>query len=196
LCEPTTLGLILGGLNAAQTTLSIQAQNDSAEASAKAANDAAISDYQQLEEQARQIGVQGAGENLERTRQALRERSRLRVAMGEAGVEGNSPLREVANSFLQEGFDKGIINTNVKNRLNQTRMETSAVFSAAKSRINQAKASVVNPAQAVLQIGAAGMSGYASGYQMGNIFGGGVKIPMAPSAAPVGAITGYELGVV
>jgi hypothetical protein len=144
MCNPAFIGL---AIQAGQQVLNIGGQNDAAEAQANAARDSAISDYQQLEEQARQIGVQAAGENLERTRQALRERSRLRVAMGEAGVEGNSPLREIANTFLQEGYDKGIINTNLQNKLNQNRTEVQNVFITQKSRIDQAKASVLTAKQ-------------------------------------------------
>jgi hypothetical protein len=188
LCEPATIGYIFAALSAAQAGLQIQAQNEMAVEQAEAAKEAAVVDYQQLQEQARQVSIQGAGENLERTRQALRERARLRVAMGEAGVEGNSPLREVANAFLQEGYDKGIINTNVKNRLLQNQMQVNAAFATQKSRINQGNASIVNPWQAVLQISEAGMKGYMNGVQMGGIMQGGTMGSFPSSLPPYGTV--------
>jgi hypothetical protein len=160
-------------MSAVTAGISIQNQNAAANAEAQAAESAAVADYQQLHEQSLQIGMKGTLENVARSRQALRERSRLKVAMGEAGVQGNSPLREIANSLLQESFDKGINKTNYTNALAQTNAQSQAVYANELSRINSADSKRIGALQSILMIGSSAMSGYASGAAMSDSINGG-----------------------
>lgn len=170
MCDPASAMLVMSAVTAG---ISIQNQNAAANAEAQAAESAAVADYQQLHEQSLQIGMKGTLENVARSRQALRERSRLKVAMGEAGVQGNSPLREIANSLLQESFDKGINKTNYTNALAQTNAQSQAVYANELSRINSADSKRIGALQSILMIGSSAMSGYASGAAMSDSINGG-----------------------
>lgn len=154
-------------LGIANTSAQIVQQNKMAEATAKTAAKQAELDYQILEEQKQEIKEQAGLEAFERQRQALREEAKIRVAAGEAGVLGNSILRQLNDSLLQAGYDIGIIEANKEAQLNQASLEQAASLSRANSVIANAKASSVRPLQAVFNIGYAGLSGALAGYSAG-----------------------------
>lgn len=163
----------MAATGAVQTGLEIATQNAMAEAQAEAAVNAAIADYNTLQEQQREINQQSNLEQIERQKQAMRERSRLIVAMSEAGISGNSPMREIANSFQQESYDIGIIKENKENQLYGNRKQQEAVHANAKSRVNAAKSNMISPALAALQIGSGAVSGYVAGDNLSKVLRGG-----------------------
>lgn len=173
MCDPVTATTaIIAGINMLGTASEISAQNKQADAEIAAANQAYGVDINLLNEQFYQIQEQTALDQVERQRQALRERGRMMVAMGEVGIEGNSPLREIANSFLQESFDKGIMEANKENRIKQNYAERKKIKAERESRINQAKSKKVDPLFGTLLIGSSGLSGAASGRKLGTtLFG-------------------------
>jgi len=154
-------------LSIANTSAQIVQQNKTAEATAKAAAKQAELDYQILEEQKQEIKEQAELEAFERQRQALREEAKIRVAAGEAGVLGNSILRQLNNSLLQAGYDIDIIEANKEAQLAQASREQTASVSRANSVIANAKASSVGPLQAAISMGSAGFSGGLAGYTAG-----------------------------
>jgi hypothetical protein len=165
---------MMAAMTAIQTAVQISTQNKMAEAESEAAVKSANADYMRLAEQETQVNQQSNLEEMERERQALRERARLKVAMEESGVAGVSPIRELANSFLQQEYDESIIETNRGNKLDQSRADANSVYTTGKSRINSAKSKITNPLAAGLQIGLSGVSGYASGYGLGKTLRGDI----------------------
>lgn len=108
-----------------------------------------------LNDQATQINQQFNLEAAERARQALRERGRLMAAMGEAGIAGNSPMREIANTYLQQSYDLGIIKQNQENALAQNTAQRQSLLQTTQARIADAQAQYVSPWLAALRIGSA-----------------------------------------
>lgn len=162
----------LAVVQAASTTLSIVGQNQAASAEADAARNATIADYNTLQEQERQVNNQSTLERMERMRQAQRERARLRVAMGESGLDGVSPLREINNSFLQESYDIGVMQENKENKIHMNTLQKESAYATGRGRYNAAKSRMVNPLLGALMIGGSGIEGYGSGFQLGQTLKG------------------------
>ena len=105
MCEPTTATLMYIAIassvaSAGAQVMQANAQEDALESSAKA--------------QAEETGAKIQQETGERVAQARRERSRLRVAAGEAGIAANSNSFEaqIADSFAKQNRDLAIIQSN------------------------------------------------------------------------------------
>lgn len=181
----SVVGAVMAALSVASTAYSMKQQNEYAEAMEQQAElqrlaeiEAALAaqetDMALLEQQAKQAKDSTEQDVMERHRQSLRETGLARVAASEAGVFGNSILRELANIELQESYDVSIMNSNLTDQLNQIATQAKGVSSTAKSRVNQAnitasgakasaKASRISGFSGALRIGTAGLSGYASG---------------------------------
>lgn len=168
MCNPIAMAAMYG----IQAISSINAQNRMAQAEAEAASQAALADYNTLVEQQRQINQQTSLEKVERYRQAMRERSRLLVALGEAGVDGFTPGRELANAYLQTSYDVGIMEENRQNRMSQNLLEMGSVSATARSRANVARSKYISPLYGALMIGSAATQGYGAGFQLGQTIKG------------------------
>jgi hypothetical protein len=80
----------------------------------------------------------------------------------ETGVAGISPLRAMSNVFMQESFDAGTVVGLQETNLAQIGVQSQADYQRTKSVINAAENKKSSGLSAVLQIGVAGVSGYAS----------------------------------
>lgn len=155
-CDALTIGIVSAVGTAAQAV----STNISAQASANAANEAAKTQYQQLQYQREQADQKAQQDIYLRRQKANEELARMRVAFAEAGVSGNSPLHELASTMLSENQDVGIIESNRENVAQQINAEAQGVYAQADSRIAQASAAITNPLMMGLQIGTAGYSAY------------------------------------
>jgi hypothetical protein len=152
----------------------IKQTNATAEEDIRNSNAAAFLDQTILGEQLLQLNEQAATEDLERTRQAMRERSKMAVALGESGMgAGATAAQLLTNITLQEGMDKALMKKNLRNKRQATSYDSMKVEANRQSRINQAKGSkMTNPFMNALQIGSAGMQGYGQGMQFTNTLTG------------------------
>jgi hypothetical protein len=156
-----------------------EAADDAAKREAKLAEEAEANQLKALEDQLAQATDKAEIEKLERQRQAIRERAKIRVAASESGGLGNSVLKQLSASAVNEGFDKGIIQNNLDNRATQIDRQKEATRINTKSQINRAKAGVpAAPSQfmAGLQIGGDMMGAAKEGYGGGafdGLSGGG-----------------------
>lgn len=153
-------------VTAAQSAMQINQQNAAADAQMDAAEAAANQDYVMLARKQDEVGKKEALEATERMRQGMRERAKMRVAAGESGVGGNSPFRVLANSFMQQSYDVGIMETRRDDQLMSIQDEKYKVRADAASRINVAESNTVKPLMAGLQIGGAAFKGYMGGMSM------------------------------
>lgn len=160
-------GLASMAFSAYSTYDSNERQNDMAEAQSEAAYDAALADYDLLNQQQSQINTKAAQDKFNRERQGMREMAMIRVAQGESGALGNSALRELNASLFQTGYDTDIIDYNRDIQLRQTESQKLATRAGASGRYNMAKANTVNPFSSYMQIGSSGLSGFSGGYQLG-----------------------------
>lgn len=149
MCEPATLMTTLQIASAtaavAQTFADIQSRNQQASFAEAAAIRAANADLNAIALQQQQLKQRFELQRIERQLQALRERATLAVAAGEAGVAGNSVLREAANIALQANRDTSIQKTNLQNQLTNTFFQAQAVRQRRDARIRQARSSRVSP---------------------------------------------------
>jgi hypothetical protein len=138
-----------------------------------AANEAASSeqtaaiDKQSIMNQQRDMEAEGVQRkaNLELTtskRERMRELATARAVGAESGVVGASPLRALSNVFMQESFDAGTIVSLEETNLAQIGVQSQYDFLSAKNTINAAQNKKSSGLSAALQIGVAGVSGYAS----------------------------------
>jgi len=173
MCSPTAFMVISTIAAMAQSYMATKAQNKQAEAQAEAANKAASYDYQTLAEQRGEVDEQAAADKLQRQLQTRREHGRITVAMGEAGVGGNSAMRVMNNAIIQGSYDTSIIEANRAAKARQINREMGSVHARAEGRVNIAKSQTISPGMGALRLGFAGISGGASGYTMGkSMFGG------------------------
>lgn len=164
------LSVTLGVLGAVGAGVQAVQGNMAAIATANAANKAAEAQYQQLKLQREQADKKAQQDVYLRQQKANEELARMRVAAGEMGVTGNSPLHELASTMLNENQDVGIIEANRENVAEQINAEAKGVYAQADSRIAQASASITDPLVGALKIGSAGLSGYASGKYMSKLW--------------------------
>ena len=148
-----SVSLAAAGLSAVTTAVQISAQNRIASAQAEAAEKAAETDLHLLELQEDQIIDQKNQEINERRMQAMREQAQLRVSFGEAGVLGNSPLRQLHTALLQSEKDVAQIESNKQDQLLQNQFERERVAARGQGRINQAESRMSGPLSSALQIG-------------------------------------------
>lgn len=150
----SALGIILGigglMLGAASSYSQQKAANKQAKVSKLAARRAAASDYAALAEQALQMYQAANVEAFDRRRQALKERSRILVSAGEAGVGGNSLTRQIAQSMFDESYDLGIRSTNIESYALQNKRQREDIAAGLQTRFNQADAMIGNPWTAAL----------------------------------------------
>lgn len=149
--------LLSAGMGIMQQAQQAKQQNAYAEAMAKNAAQAAQADYAVVNQKLMQENQKTALDQFERQRQGLRERSKILVAAGEAGLSGATPMRELQNSLLQAGYDVGIMEQSQENALSQSFAEKQGIWAQAKGRTQEAK-SMVTKGPGVMDFIGAGLS--------------------------------------
>jgi len=176
MCSPTAMAATMAAISGGKTMAGIASKNKAAETKAESAKAEAEQNLDLLETRQDQTIESGVEKKQSRQLQGKRERAKLQVAFGNTGVTGNTPLRQLHTSMIQQGKDVGQIQTNVDNELQQIEHEQQAVTTRAEGRIEKAEARTTTGAMAGLQIiGSAaqgGMSGYSQGKSMQASSGG------------------------
>lgn len=165
MCDPVSMAVVSAGISAA----SISAQNKSLTQQQNAINSAARMNYN-MEQQKQADIASKAGMDL--TAEALKrqaERGRIRVAQSESGVTGASPLRELANSYLQQSFTAGSIVSKEEADIYSSSMKNVSTYLDTKNQINTLQANKTTGLAALTQVAIAGAGGYMAG---GGTFGG------------------------
>lgn len=149
---------------------SIQQQNKALTEQQNAMASAANLNYQ-LEQQKEVSRIEAAGLELtQEQRQRNAERATMRAAAGESGVAGASPLRNTANSYVQQALSTGSIISKEEADLYSSSMENVSNYARTLSGINQAQSQKTTGFNALMQIGLSAGGGYMAA---GGTFGGG-----------------------
>jgi len=201
MCDPLTLAVVgAAAIGAGKQALIMEQENKVAKASARSAVEEGKAQYGALNLQEQQIANKGVEEATQRQLQAMREQATLRASFGDAGVMGNSTIRQLNNALVQSGYDIGNINANTKAGISQAEANKTSVYITEKARIKRAKSSIPNPWIRMLQIGMAGAGGAAQGFALGSALsspsagasttsaassGGGGEASFAPSPGPI-----------
>lgn len=126
-------------------SLQAQSQLEYAQKTTESAFDAELLDMQLIGDQWEEISSENELAKFERKRQSLKEQAQIRVSQGESGIFGNTALKELANSQMQESWDVGILGYNLKNKAKQSDAQVKKVKSTRQSRVNEALAGVATP---------------------------------------------------
>lgn len=147
MCSPT---LALMGMT---TVMQMQQQNAAADAQEDALEDAAANSAMQTQIEQNEINDQAADQVSLRVRQALIERSRLKVAANESGIAGRT-VDALSNKVdARKGWDISRITSGQASRLRQSSMNNrsrQAGYNSQRSQITR-----MSPVTAGLQIAGA-----------------------------------------
>ncbi len=148
MCDPISMSIAMGATKALQVYGQRQATKAQFGALAN-----------QRDAQNEEIAGSAGRKMGERVKQGRAERSRLRVAAGEAGVTGQSFEAQMMDAAFQEDFDLAAIGE-----------DTGYQQRASEARFKSGLASVRNPGmlESGLQIATASAGGYATGLQIKN----------------------------
>lgn len=124
----------------------------------KSAHDASLLDMELLDQEWTEISGAASVEAFERKRQGLKEQAQIRVSQGESGIFGNTALKELANSVMQQSWDTGIIGWNLQNKGKQQEAKAKKVEATEVSRTNEALASVPKHLQGQMSGSYAGLT--------------------------------------
>lgn len=196
-----TAAVVMGSLAAASTGMQIKAQNEAIQAqqesiAATTKMNYALKQQQEMEAKAA-IGMKKTAESIKR----FQERGRIQAAQSESGVSGASPLREMANTYLQESLTQGSITTEGEAKQRSIALQMQSTYLEGLSQINSLESQKTSESSAWMQTISAGAQGAAQGYSMGSSMGGGAKTPdptlgMNSSNNPAGGVgaSGYGPG--
>ena len=162
MCDPVTGAALLGGLTFANQ---LSARKMGKEA-AKGIN----ASYQDA---AKELALQSGAEMSDRARASRRERERIRVLGGEAGISGNSFETNLANSLMQQSLNQERLDQNFNTQMSQLTRSTKQALSGIQ--IPTALGIIANTT-----IGAA------QGYMMGSSIASAGQ-PAAASSVPIKA---------
>lgn len=146
-----------------KSTAEISAQNQAAEATQQAAVEQQRAMNAQRVSEMEELNREAALELTEHKREALREQAAARVAAAESGVAGATPLRNLANVYMQEGIKAGTTISKNEAKLAQVGIASQTDFIRTKNTIQEAEAKKTTGLNAALQIGMAAGEGYAMG---------------------------------
>ena len=170
------------GIMMASTAMSISETNKAATREAEAANTRAQMMYNQQEQEQQEIQAEAGLELTNRNREALREQASMRAGAAESGVVGISPLRELANVYMQESIDAGSIISKEEAQIRSSGMQSQQTYLEGVSAVNVANSKMSTGLNAALQIGMSGAQGY-------GMMGGFSATAATPSFAGEGLLT-------
>lgn len=155
MCEPVTAAIVVGSLAVATSAASVVGQMQSASAQQRLI-------AQQDELAAEQIKDQATADINERSRAARRERARIRVAAGEAGLNLQSGSIEglLMDSLFQQNFDNTGTIKNAENAQKSRQLRTQSQLIDRASRPTFLAAG--------LQVASSGLQGAARGFSLGS----------------------------
>ena len=137
MCNPA-LAVAVAVATLAVSTYSIhdqnERQNDYIEENSKNAADAALNQYETLEDQRTQVEDKTTDELMALQQERLEKVAMAKAAAGSAGVAGISVDALVGELDQKTATAKGTIETNRDNMINQIRANGRAVYQKAKSR--------------------------------------------------------------
>lgn len=139
--DPLTLlqfgSMFIGGMQKAQKQ---RAQNARARAMAKRTKENTYKDinyHMDLSNLMNQEAEQATNERIyQRQLQALKDRSKIMISAGQAGVGGSSIARLMKTNEMSAGYDQALYDANLESQLSQTAIQGKQKIAKGQSRIN------------------------------------------------------------
>lgn len=161
-----TAAVVAGSLSAYK----IQQQNKSLVEQQNEAASTARLNMQMEQQKEADLKAQTGMELTQEERKRMAERATMVTKAGESGVAGISPLRNLANSYVQQSFDTGSIVSKEEAQLYASSMSNVSTFLQTKSDINKLQSQKTTGLNALIDIGISAAGGYMAA---GGTFGSG-----------------------
>lgn len=171
-----TAAVVAGSLSAYK----IQQQNKSLVEQQNEAASTARLNMQMEQQKEADIKAQTGMELTQEERKRMAERATMVTKAGESGVAGISPLRNLANSYVQQAFDTGSIVSKEEAQLYSSSMGNVSTYLQTKSDINKLQSQKTTGLNALIDIGMAAAGGYMAA---GGTFGAGGTFTNAATGA-------------
>lgn len=166
--------LTMAAISATTTAIGIRNQNKAIQQQQESINATTKMNYLLKQQQEQELKAQAGMELTQEKIKRVEERGKIRVAQAESGVAGVSPLRELANSYIQESLTAGSIISSAEAKQRSIALENQSSYLQSLSEINRLESQATTGLDAWLQTGVAGLNTY---------LGGGGKIPSMGSTA-------------
>ena len=158
---------IAAAIAAASSYAANEQNNNVLEAQGEAANKESQFKYSALQQQFTQVNEQKSQERLKRQVQAAKERGRLVVQQGAAGVGGNSSMRALNTVIMQERMDSSVIEGARDNQRGAIISNMHAAYLHASGEQNVAEAGRYSPIGTSINIVGSAFQGAMAGYGAG-----------------------------
>lgn len=169
MCDPitimTTVGMATMGM--AQARAQAKMASKQAEVSAENATRQYQAERMTSEIERSRANKEYAQQSVDKKVEAQRARSNLLVAIGESGVGGNTPLRQIGETYVKAGIEEGRVRTGYENAVENIRLKQTQSFLNLQGALSGARASVPSAGTQRLAMGASALGGALEGYQIG-----------------------------
>jgi hypothetical protein len=162
----------VGTLTATSTAMSIRANNEAAQQQQESIAATTRMNYALKLQQEQEAKAKTGMELTQKSIEAFAERGRVQAAQAESGVAGASPLREFANTYLQESLAKGSIVSQGEAEQRSLALDNQRTYLEGLSQINQLESQKTSESQAWMSTILSGVQGGMSVYSMGSSIGG------------------------
>lgn len=175
------------------TAMSIRAQNEAAQQQQESIAATTRMNYMLKQQQEQELKEKTGMELTQKSIEAFAQRGKVKAAQAESGVAGASPLREFANTYLQESLTKGSIVSQGEAGQRTLALENQSTYLQGLSEINKLESQKTTGGAALLQVGLAAGAGALMG---GAMAGAGTSIAAGGSipAGTAGTLTSTAAG--
>lgn len=167
----------MAGLAMVSTGMQIKAQNEALQEQQESIAATTKMNYALKQQQEMEAKAATGMEKTEESIKRFQERGRIQAAQSESGVAGASPLREMANTYLQESLTQGTLTAKGEAQQRSIALEMQSQYLQGLSQINSLESQKTSESDAWMQTIMSGVQGGMSGYSMGSSLGGTTKTP-------------------
>lgn len=162
MCDPVTATAAVA--MSAGAAAQISATNKAAQTAAHNARKQYDLSNNLIAQQQKDVAAETGYELTNKQREFSRTLANISVAQAESGVVGNTPLRDIANLYMQESITKADVIATGEANQRKLAYGSQNAFNEMTTKQNTAKASSITGFQAGLQIASSGVSGGLAGY--------------------------------
>jgi len=185
---------VVGGLTAVSTGMQIKAQNEALQEQQESVAATTRMNYALKQQQEQELKEQAGLEKTKVAIEKFQERGKIQAAQAESGVAGASPLREFANTYLQESLTQGSITATTASKQRTLALENQSTYLQGLSQINQLESQKTDESAAWMQTIMSGVQGGMSTYSMGSSMGGYSSGATTASSSTQGISRGLSEG--
>jgi len=185
----------MAGLAMVSTGMQIKAQNEALQEQQESVAATTRMNYALKQQQEQELKEQAGLEKTKVAIEKFQERGKIQAAQAESGVAGASPLREFANTYLQESLTQGSITATTESKQRTLALENQSTYLQGLSQINQLESQKTDESDAWMQTIMSGVQGGMSGYSMGSSLGASSATTAGGSTVASSSTQGISRGL-